>query len=241
MNTRIKAQEEWLVMRSFRDNYPDFPKGKLIKSESPDFTLKLSLTKSIGIELSRIYKNHSQGTSENKIRSIIYKAHALYAERYKNPVLAHIFFDNSFTEPINDELYATKIAIAIIDVVSEYKFGSQYVIQINKEQLPQGINRIIIHAHPTFKNSFWDLRTELTVQDLLNHEFIYNPVAKKEDKIRLYQKNIHDYYWLILSADYISKPASFNFENAMAQIKIDSTFHKVFLYNLFDRNYYELV
>ncbi len=241
MNTRIKTQEEWLVMRSFRDNYPDFPKGKLIKSESPDFTLKLSLTKSIGIELSRIYKNHSQNPQENKIRSIIYKAHALYTERYKNPVLAHIFFDSDFTSPINDELYATKIAIAIIDVVSEYKFGSQYVVQIDQELLPPGISRIIIHGHPTFKNSFWDLRTELSVQDLLNHEFIQKPLAKKEEKLRTYQKQIHDFYWLILSADFINKPASFNFENALGQLKLNSDFHKVFLYDLFKQNYYELV
>ncbi|PLW99378.1 MAG: hypothetical protein C0591_02900 [Marinilabiliales bacterium] len=49
-----KDSEEWLVMRYFREKYTDFPRGKLVKSESPDFILKLSRKKSIGIERTRL-------------------------------------------------------------------------------------------------------------------------------------------------------------------------------------------
>jgi hypothetical protein len=49
-----KDSEEWLVMRYFQEKYTDFPKGKLVKSESPDFVLKLNRKKSIGIELTRL-------------------------------------------------------------------------------------------------------------------------------------------------------------------------------------------
>lgn len=49
-----KDSEEWLVMRYFREKYTDFPRGKLVKSESPDFILKLSRKRSIGIELTRL-------------------------------------------------------------------------------------------------------------------------------------------------------------------------------------------
>lgn len=241
MNTRTKAQEEWLVMRTFRDNYPDFPKGKLTKSESPDFTLKLSITNSIGIETVKVFKNKAPGHNETIMRSIIYRAHQLYLERYKNPVLAQIFFDKNFTKPINDELYATKIAIAIIDVVSEHKYGAQYMEHIDSELLPEGVSRIVIHAHPTFKNSFWDLRTELSIQDIMNEDFIETLVNKKEEKLKLYQKQMHDHYWLILAMDYINKPASFNFDEALEQLKIESSFHKVFLFNLFEQKYHELV
>lgn len=241
MNTRTKNQEEWLVMRSFRDNYPEFPKGKLTKSESPDFTLKLSITNSIGIETAKIYKRQAAALNETTMRSIIYRAHELYRERYKNPVLAQVFFDPSFTKPINDELYATKIAIAIINVVADHKYGAQYMEHINADQLPPGISRIIIHAHPTFKSSFWDLRSELSVQDVMNNDFIEELVNKKEEKLRLYQKQIHDYYWLILSIDYIDKPSSFNFETALEQLKIESSFNKVFLFDLFEQKYHVLV
>lgn len=52
-----QKDEEKLVMEFFRKNYPDFPKGKLKASESPDFILKISPKKSIGIELTQLYKS----------------------------------------------------------------------------------------------------------------------------------------------------------------------------------------
>lgn len=42
-------------MELFRNNYPEFPKGRLIPNESPDFILKINPKKSIGIELTQIY------------------------------------------------------------------------------------------------------------------------------------------------------------------------------------------
>ncbi len=48
-----KKSEEWIVMRYFREKYELFPKGKLVKSESPDFILKVNRRKQIGIELTR--------------------------------------------------------------------------------------------------------------------------------------------------------------------------------------------
>ncbi|NOX85754.1 MAG: hypothetical protein GXO86_07295 [Chlorobi bacterium] len=49
-----KKQEETLAMRYFREKYPAFPKGKLIKSESPDFILKTGRHHTTGIELTRL-------------------------------------------------------------------------------------------------------------------------------------------------------------------------------------------
>jgi hypothetical protein len=47
--------EEILILDLFRKSYPDFPKGKLMKSESPDFILKIAPKKSIGIEITRLH------------------------------------------------------------------------------------------------------------------------------------------------------------------------------------------
>ncbi len=43
---RNKITDEKLVMQYFREKRADFPKGKLTKSESPDFTLKISSKRS---------------------------------------------------------------------------------------------------------------------------------------------------------------------------------------------------
>jgi hypothetical protein len=49
-----KRDEERLIIEYFRKHYPYFPKGKLVKSESPDFILKITPKKTIGIELTRL-------------------------------------------------------------------------------------------------------------------------------------------------------------------------------------------
>lgn len=54
-----KIYKEKLVLELFRKNYKEFPKGRLQKTESPDFILKVSAKKSIGIELTELY-NHNQ-------------------------------------------------------------------------------------------------------------------------------------------------------------------------------------
>jgi hypothetical protein len=49
-----QKEEEKLVMLYFRESWDDFPKGKLVVSESPDFVLRINPKKSFGIELTRL-------------------------------------------------------------------------------------------------------------------------------------------------------------------------------------------
>lgn len=67
-----KNAEEWIVMRYFREKYADFPKGKLVKSESPDFILKVNRKKRIGIELTRFDYN-SSGSNTKSLLNLIAK------------------------------------------------------------------------------------------------------------------------------------------------------------------------
>lgn len=56
--------EELLIMEQFKSIYPEFPKGKLEKSESPDFILKISAKYAIGIELTKLH-----GPTINKFKT----------------------------------------------------------------------------------------------------------------------------------------------------------------------------
>jgi len=49
-----KEASEENILLLFKEAWPDFPKGKLVKSESPDFILRCSRKTSIGIELTRL-------------------------------------------------------------------------------------------------------------------------------------------------------------------------------------------
>jgi len=51
-----KSIQERIVLDRFRQSYKDFPSGRIIKSESPDFLIRISPKKSIGIELTSLSK-----------------------------------------------------------------------------------------------------------------------------------------------------------------------------------------
>ena len=54
-NQSSKKKAERQVLDGFRKVYEDFPKGKIIESESPDFIIKPKRKRTIGIELIQIF------------------------------------------------------------------------------------------------------------------------------------------------------------------------------------------
>ncbi len=56
-----KTEQEWLIVRDFRIQDTFFPKGRLVKSESPDFKLRMAKGAFIGIELTRIRMLDEEG------------------------------------------------------------------------------------------------------------------------------------------------------------------------------------
>jgi hypothetical protein len=63
-NQYSQMMEEMLIMEHFRNEYEEFPKGKLQKSESPDFILWVSTKNAIGIELTKLH-----GPTVNKYKT----------------------------------------------------------------------------------------------------------------------------------------------------------------------------
>lgn len=141
MNQR---DEERLIMDYFRKNYPDFPKGILEKSESPDFVLRQNHHYSIGIEITRLHE----------------------ASMPKN--------------------------------------------------------------NPGFPVA------ELTLEN------IEASVKNKEEKLALYRKKKISYFWLIITTDYIRNPEPVNNSDFITRWEINSGFHKVFLFDLFEKKIYSL-
>ena len=60
-----KAIEEKICLDLFAKSYKTFPKGKIIKTESPDFIVKINQKKTIGIEITKLhhtdYKDLNRG------------------------------------------------------------------------------------------------------------------------------------------------------------------------------------
>lgn len=74
MSQLDQHKEEKKVFEAFRMTFSDFPKGKILKSESPDFILKKSIKYAFGVELTRvILENSTAEFFHEAITSIIEK------------------------------------------------------------------------------------------------------------------------------------------------------------------------
>lgn len=150
-NQNIQINEEEYIIGLFRNEYPDFPKGKLLKTESPDFILKDSAKTAIGIELTKLH-----GPVSNK--------------------------DNTpFTSKIRG--YQT----------------------------------------PEFTRE--------------NIEFTINA---KDVKLPIYKQKMLNQIWLLIIADLIEIPVSFNLSNKLNNWNFFSGFQRVFLFELKSRKVFEL-
>jgi hypothetical protein len=65
-----KSIQENIILEQFRKNFPDFPNGRLFKSESPDFILMTTKGKVIGIELTAL-PSLSYTLDENSILNFL--------------------------------------------------------------------------------------------------------------------------------------------------------------------------
>jgi len=54
MVSQEKKQSELSVLNDFKNHYEDFPKGRIRKTESPDFIVEVTPRRTVGIELTRL-------------------------------------------------------------------------------------------------------------------------------------------------------------------------------------------
>lgn len=124
-----QKEEEKLVMNYFRESYDEFPRGKLVQSESPDFILRINPKKSFGIELTRLPDTDDIVTSLHEIitkkeqKIYLYQGQGfvqiwllIYADDLMNKTrynlknkLTNIEFPNSFEKLFLFDLFEKRI------------------------------------------------------------------------------------------------------------------------------------
>jgi len=138
-NQPAKKKAELKLLRQFKEAFSDFPKGKIIARESPDFIIKTGRKRTVGIELI--------------------------------------------------QLFSAKVG--------------------NKKKHENLI------------------------------ESIEKALLKKEEKLRLYRKNILENYWLLITTDTLQE-ANFNVHNLLEKFNFESSFDSVFLFEASNEKIYFL-
>jgi hypothetical protein len=111
---------------------------------------------------------------------------------------------------------------------------------ISGEILPDGLEEILIVNHPLMRTSVWERANNLGVSSNVVED-IRHAIHKKDEKLRLYQKQRLNYYWLLITTDRLRGVRNYNLPERIRNHEFESRFQHVFLFDLMTSDIYELI
>jgi hypothetical protein len=90
------------------------------------------------------------------------------------------------------------------------------------------------------QNSVWERANNLGVSNDVVFDIRY-AIHKKDEKLRLYQKQRLNYYWLLITTDRLRAVKNFNLSDKILNHTFKSNFQKVFLFDLIKSEIYQLI
>ncbi len=242
-----KKQIEILLMHYFKECYHDFPKGRVMPTESPDFTVRMKNQRELGIELTRLNPENSLLQNEIQIKQTEDRENLIAFTRelfeQKSPLKLFVKFLFSKTKPVvasKKLILAVQIAKLLQEAVGRKNPGAYFKASISGAKLPEELNEILILHHPVLEVSVWERSNNLGVSnDVLDD--IKKAIIKKDEKLGIYQKQRLNSYWLLITTDRLRGVKSFNIPNKIMNHHFESGFQHVFLFDLVKSKIYELV
>ncbi|MDO8952379.1 MAG: hypothetical protein Q7U86_07125, partial [Draconibacterium sp.] len=112
---------------------------------------------------------------------------------------------------------------------------------ILSEFLPKGLKEILIVNHPIMEISAWERSNNLGVSSDVVDD-IRRTIHKKDEKLlKLYQKQMLNFYWLLITTDRLRGATKFNLGEKIMNHEFHSEFKHVFLFDLIKPRIFQLV
>ena len=242
-----KKQLEILLVNYFSECYDDFPRGKLMPSESPDFIVKMRRRRELGIELTRLNPVNKTDLTIDKLAQIRIwdEIVTVSCELFEQHSGLKLFVKFLFSEDkIGDErkiAVSVQMANLIRIMVKNKKKENFFSEKIPSEILPKGLKDILIVNHPTMEISAWERANNLGVSNDMVDD-IRRAIHKKDEKLlRLYQKQRLNFYWLLIFTDRLRGATKFNLGQKIMNNEFNSEFQHVFLFDLIKASVFQLV
>ena len=240
-----KKQLEILLINYFRECFTEFPKGSIIPSESPDFIIKLKSRNSLGIELTRLNPCDAKVPDQSDIEQIELRENIIGTAKniFENSSPLKLFVKFSFSEtyPVSSEkelINAVKAADRIRMTTQNINPGRLFFKTIADPDNESG--KTLIASHPALKYSVWERSDNLGISENINADIIAS-IQKKEEKLRLYQKQRLNYYWLIITTDLLHGLNNHDLTHSAGENSFNSHFQHIFLFDIIKPKIYQLL
>lgn len=243
----LKKQLETLIVRYFKENYDDFPEGRVQPSESPDFIVGLKNKYSLGIELTRLNPANASPLSDEEHHVIKHRDNMISEMRElfetRSDMTLFVKFLFSEKEKITSQCEMAVKAMTVAKIREAVKHNNKNCFfrhTLKKSELPTGIKQVLIVRHPELSASIWERSNNLGVSNNVVDD-IRKAIHKKDEKLRIYQKQHLNLYWLLINTDCLRGVKSFNLANKVIHEDFQSRFQHVFLLDMMKSKVYCLV
>jgi hypothetical protein len=242
-----KKELEVLLINYFKTFYENFPKGQLSPSESPDFIIKMKNRHELGIELTRLNPVNKTVLNENQMAQILIREEiisvslVLFEQGSDFKLFVKFIFAESKIILKEKNILTSVQAVDLIRKKIKNKSKDSFFREsISGDCLPDGLEEILIVNHPIMQNSVWERANNLGVSNDVVFDIRY-AIHKKDEKLRLYQKQRLNYYWLLITTDRLRAVKNFNLSDKILNHTFKSNFQKVFLFDLIKSEIYQLI
>ncbi len=236
-----------MLIDYFRECYTHFPKGKIVPAESPDFIIKLNAKKNLGVELTRLNPANASSPDANEIKRILFRNEIIEQAQYlfsqSSPLNLFVKFLFSEENQIADErkmIVSVQLAGLIRETVRNKNPRSFFYLQVPENILPKGLVNLLIVNHPKLETPIWERSNNLGISGNVLDD-IKKSILKKDEKLKLYQKQRLNFYWLVIVTDRLRGLKHINLDNKVLNHNFHSQFQRVFLFDLIKSNIFELV
>ena len=242
-----KKQLEILLLEYFRESYSDFPKGILAPSESPDFIVSFKNHHLLGIELTRLNPGNAVSQTPEQIvetalrEKIIELGQGIFEKHLPHRLFVKFLFsEKKKIEADCEMILAVQLSSIIREKVKDRNRDVFFRISITQPELPEELESVLIVNHPELIISIWERSNNLGVSTNVVED-IRNSIHKKDEKMRLYQKQRLNYYWLLIFTDRLRGIRTYNLAEKVKNHKFESRFQHVFLFDLVKTDIYQLI
>jgi len=201
----------------------------------------------LGIELTRLNTLNARIPDEKELENnhiqgkIIELTQSLFERSSSRKVFIKFLFSENSRLMGNREIAIALAAVRMVrQVVSGKHPDSFFSESIASNLLPDGLENLLILCHPQLEVSFWERANHLGISENVVGD-VREVIRKKDEKLRLYQKQRLNYYWLLITTDRLLEVKSFRLHDKMMNHSFLSRFQHVFLFDLIQSNVIQLV
>jgi hypothetical protein len=238
-----KKYYERLHLLRFKKAFEDFPEGKIIDCESPDFIIDNGDRK-ICIEVTKIYKSNSSSgppmqAIESTCRKIAEAASIICGERPIPPLTVSIHFihDSQILDVRRDDL-SKKIADFVCQNIPQPDTYLSFDHIFGDPNYPEHIHAITIGRFSVLTKHHFNVPTAGWVQEDFSVE-LQNAIDLKNKKLSQYNNNCTE-HWLLIISDGASPSTFFESSGDTRNNVFKSDFDRTFYMEAFSRTLWEM-